>query len=105
MFIGIKLATETAAPHGSFTPLFFTHPIVISMFISIHIIVPTFSLSIFGVVQRGGHGVVSEVLVFCLHQVMLRRYHGLVLDHCTGNEQEEKNTVGLHGSVDRLLPM
>ena len=25
------------------------------------------------------------------------------LDHCTCNEHEEKNTLGLHGAVDRLL--
>ena len=36
------------------------------------------SMSMFGVDVRGG---VCEVLVFCLHQEMLRRHQGLVLDH------------------------
>ena len=68
-------------------------------------------------------GVVREVPVLRLHQVMLGRHQGLVLDqyknehrhkytnakthkyldHCTCNEHEEKNTLGLHGAVDRLL--
>ena len=68
-------------------------------------------------------GVVREVPVFRLHQEMLGRHQGLVLDHCknehrhkytnakehkyldhcTCNEHEEKNTLGLHGAVDRLL--
>ena len=94
MFIGIKLSTETAAPHTSITPLFFTHPIVISSLSTvISIVVPMFSFSIFGAVQRGVHGVVSEVLVFCLHQVMLRRHQGLVLDHCKNKHRHKyKNT-------------
>ena len=67
--------------------------------------------------------IIVRILVFGLHQVMLtrlRRHQGLVLDHCknehrnkykihkyldhcTGNDHEEKNTLGLHGAVDRLL--
>merc|ERR1712083_50872 len=56
------------------------------------------SMSMFGVDVRGG---VCEVLVFCLHQEMLRRHQGLVLDHCKNDEEE--NAPGLHGSSDRLL--
>ena len=68
-------------------------------------------------------GVVREVPVLRLHQVMLGRHQGLVLDqyknehrhkytnakthkyldHYTCNEHEEKNTLGLHGAVDQLL--
>ena len=67
--------------------------------------------------------IVREVIVFRLHQEMLGRHQGLVLDHCknehrhkytnakihkyldhcTCNEHEEKDTLGLHGAVDRLL--
>ena len=67
--------------------------------------------------------IVREVIVFRLHQEMLGRHQGLVLDHCknehrhkyknekihkyldhcTCNEHEEKDTLGLHGADDRLL--
>ena len=33
---------------------------------------------------------------------MLRRPHGLVVDHCK-DENEEKNVLGLHGAGNRLL--
>ena len=55
-----------------------------------------FSLSTFG---TDVHVVICELLAFRLHQVMLRRHQGLVLDHCKNEHKYKYKNTKIPGSL------